>query len=135
MKKTTISTALRRMAEYLKEDTTPTDCVFLTIMNDDGSVRLIPYDCDERTFENSSKTVYYLGNGILRDAELIGLASELWYGKEQDNEYFDHLYEILEQVEYDNLEALNKTLEEVSQVKDGGSVEVDDIETPEHLIQ
>ena len=57
MKAPTISSALRKMAEYLKEDTTPTDCIFLTVMNADGSVRLIPYDCENKTFENSPKTV------------------------------------------------------------------------------
>lgn len=118
MKKINLSTSLRKIAKEYSDYEDEVDSVFVTVLNNDGSIRMIPYDCENDTFDNSPKTVCYLGNGILKDSELVGLASELAYAKKYNSEDYNNLVHILEnQTKFDNYDTLIGLIDDISEGK------------------
>lgn len=124
-----ISTALRRMAEGLKDDTVPIDSIYLIAVDTNGASRFIPYDCETKGFDNSPKTVYNLARGVLREGEAFGLAAELQYVREESPEDFDELIEMLIDMEYENMELVEKILEDISKISNGDTEDEDEVQS------
>ena len=113
-RKNNITNVLRAVAREYEDEEDEIDSVFITVLNGDGSIRMIPFDADERSFDNSAKTICYLGNGLLKDAEMIGLASELAYVKKYDEDSFEKFIELLEKrTEFNEFETLFELIEEM----------------------
>lgn len=109
-----ITNTLKKIAKGYSDVPDEIDSVYITVVNKDGSLRFIPFDTETGGVFNSHKTVAYLGNGLLRDAEILGLASELACAKQADTGYYDSLVETLKNhTDYDNYKELESAVEEM----------------------
>ena len=114
-----------------EEDETDIDAVFITVANEDNSLRVIPYDCETKSFNNSWKTLGYLSQGILTISSMIGIASELTYVKSFDEKEFNRLYELVsDKLDDDELIQVNKMIEDMLEMEKKWSEE--DENSPKH---
>ena len=130
-----ITNTLKKIAKSYSDVPDEIDSVYITVVNKDGSLGFIPFDAETGGVFNAHKTVAYLGNGLLRDAELIGLASELAYAKQADTSYYESLKETLNtQTDYDNYKELDEAVEEMLNEEYGPSSE-EEPEEDEYIVQ
>lgn len=101
-----------------EEDENDIDAVFITVANEDNSLRIIPYDCETKSFNNSWKTLGYLSQGILTISSMIGIASELTYVKSFDEKEFNRLYALVsDKLDDDELIQVNKMIEDMLEME------------------
>ena len=118
--KSNLSKVLNRIAKEFEEEENDSNIeqVFIAIANEDDSLRVIPYDCKEKRFDNAWKTLGYLSQGFLTIASMIGIASELVCVKTYDETEFKRLYELTaERLDDDELEKVNHMIEDMLEIE------------------